>query len=90
MGSRATHVLDTAHGRPGAGMTVGHFATGGGRRLIRSVVTDGDYFRALGVDLPAPPFVDEAVLRIGIADPEARCHVPLPVSPWSYTTYRGS
>ncbi len=50
----------------------------------------GDYFRALGTMLPEPPFVDEVVLRFGIADAGKHYHVPLLVSPWSYSTYRGS
>jgi len=50
----------------------------------------GDYFRAAGIELPNPPFVDEVVLRFGIADAGAHYHVPLLVSPWSYSTYRGS
>lgn len=50
----------------------------------------GDYFAATGVDLPDPPFVNEVVVRFGIADPNAHYHVPLLVSPWSYSTYRGS
>lgn len=48
------------------------------------------YFRAAGCTLPEPPFLDEVVLRFGIADPEGHYHVPLLVSPWSYSTYRGS
>ena len=50
----------------------------------------GDYFAAQGVQLPAPRFVDEVVLAFGIADPTQNYHVPLVVSPWSYSTYRGS
>ena len=50
----------------------------------------GDYFRAASAELPDPPFVDEVVLRFGIADAAAHYHVPLLVSPWSYSTYRGS
>ncbi len=50
----------------------------------------GNYFRARGADLPDPPFVDEVVLRFGLADTAAHYHVPLLVSPWSYSTYRGS
>jgi 5-hydroxyisourate hydrolase len=50
----------------------------------------GDYFRKLGMALPQPPFVDKVVLRFGIADENAHYHVPLLVSPWSYSTYRGS
>ena len=50
----------------------------------------GDYFRSRGVDLPDPPFLDRVVLRFGIAEPEGHYHVPLLVSPYGYSTYRGS
>lgn len=50
----------------------------------------GDYFRALGADLPQPPFIDVVTLRFGIADATAHYHVPLLVTPWAYSTYRGS
>ena len=50
----------------------------------------GPYFRNSPLDLPDPPFVDDVVLRFGIAQPEQHYHVPLLVSPWSYSTYRGS
>ncbi len=50
----------------------------------------GDYFSNRVADLPNPPFVDEVVIRFGIADTDAHYHVPLLVSPWSYSTYRGS
>jgi len=49
----------------------------------------GAYFRARGLELPDPAFLEEAVIQIGIAHPGERYHVPLLVSPWSYTTYRG-
>lgn len=49
-----------------------------------------DYFRAQGVVLPEPPFLDQVTLRFGIADAAGNYHVPLLVSPWSYSTYRGS
>ena len=48
------------------------------------------YFRTRGVDLPQPPFLDTVTLRFGVADPGAHYHIPLLVSPWSYSTYRGS
>jgi 5-hydroxyisourate hydrolase len=48
------------------------------------------YFRALGQELPEPPFLGEIVIAFGIADPQRDYHVPLLVSPWSYSTYRGS
>jgi 5-hydroxyisourate hydrolase len=48
------------------------------------------YFRALGHELAEPPFLDEVVIAFGIADAGQNYHVPLLVSPWSYSTYRGS
>ena len=48
------------------------------------------YFAARGTELADPPFVDEVILRFGIARPAQHYHVPLLVSPWSYSTYRGS
>jgi 5-hydroxyisourate hydrolase len=50
----------------------------------------GDYFRATGARTSDPPFLDEVPLRFAVADPAAHYHVPLIVSPWSYSTYRGS
>ena len=50
----------------------------------------GDYFRGRGTALAATPFLDKIPLRFGIADTGAHYHVPLLVSPWSYSTYRGS
>ena len=50
----------------------------------------GDYFRRLDLQLPDPPFIDEVPLRFGIANSDQHYHVPLLVSPWSYSTYRGS
>lgn len=48
------------------------------------------YFREKGVDLPEPAFLDSVPLEFGIADAAGHYHVPLLVSPWSYSTYRGS
>lgn len=116
MGRLTTHVLDTAHGKPGAGIAVIVHRLDGGRREVARAVTNhdgrcdqpllegaaleagqyeivfaaGDYFRTLGLDLPEPPFVDEVALRFGVAHPDQHYHVPLLVSPWSYSTYRGS
>jgi len=50
----------------------------------------GDYFRRSGTQLAEPAFLDEVVIRFGIADPDAHYHVPLLISPYSYSTYRGS
>ena len=50
----------------------------------------GDYFRARGTELADPAFLDEVVIRFGLADEAAHYHVPLLISPYSYSTYRGS
>jgi 5-hydroxyisourate hydrolase len=50
----------------------------------------GDYFRRGRAELADPPFLDIIPIRFGLADPQAHYHVPLLVSPWSYSTYRGS
>jgi 5-hydroxyisourate hydrolase len=56
----------------------------------RLVFHVAEYFRARGVVLPEPPFLDRVPLRFGIADAAGHYHVPLLCSPWSYSTYRGS
>jgi 5-hydroxyisourate hydrolase len=50
----------------------------------------GDYYRRGGVALADPPFLDAVVVRFGIADPAANYHVPLLLSPYGYSTYRGT
>jgi 5-hydroxyisourate hydrolase len=50
----------------------------------------GDYYRARGVKLPEPAFLDVVVLRFGISSEQDHYHVPLLISPYSYSTYRGS
>ena len=108
MARLSTHVLDTANGRPAAGMHISLFAGG---RLLKKVVTNADgrtgepllsgeriepgvyelifcvgqYFGT-----PAGAFLGEVVVRFGIADEFGDYHVPLLVSPYGYTTYRGS
>lgn len=59
-----------------------------GRYELRFHVAE--YFRASGGALADPPFLDEVLVRFGIADLETHYHVPLLMSPWSYVTYRGS
>ena len=49
----------------------------------------GDYFKKIA-DLPKTPFLNEVVIRFGISNASEHYHVPLLVSPWSYSTYRGS
>ncbi len=120
MGRLTTHVLDTANGRPAAGVRVRVYALGDtdcvDRRLLRESATNADgrcdapliegeefvagryeivfgagaYFASLGTALPQPAFVGDVVLRFGIADATQHYHVPLLVSPWSWSTYRGS
>lgn len=49
-----------------------------------------DYFRRRGVALPDPPFIDRVAIDFGVADDAGHYHVPLLVSPFAYSTYRGS
>ena len=73
-------------GRPGAPMLAeAEFATG----VWEVVFHASEYFAAAGTILPAPPFLDVISLRFGMASDE-QYHVALLISPWSYTTYRGS
>ena len=50
----------------------------------------GDYLRAAGYALTDPPFLDVVLIRVGIADPAGHYHVPLLLSPYGYSTYRGT
>lgn len=50
----------------------------------------GDYFARKNMETCGIPFLDQVPLRFGMDDPEEHYHVPLLVSPWSYSTYRGS
>ncbi|MCF8475697.1 MAG: 2-oxo-4-hydroxy-4-carboxy-5-ureidoimidazoline decarboxylase [Pseudolabrys sp.] len=50
----------------------------------------GGYFVGRAVPLSEPPFLDVVPIRFSVAEPEGHYHVPLVVSPWSYSTYRGS
>jgi len=77
-----------ADGRNDGGALLDAQAMAVGRyRLVFSVAP---YFRARGVTLPQPPFIDDVQLDFGIADATGHYHVPLLVSPWAYSTYRGS
>ena len=76
-----------ADGRTDAPLLAGDAVRPGRYRLSFAA---GDYFRRLGTVLPEPPFVDVVVLDFGIAEPGGNYHVPLLVSPWSWSTYRGS
>ena len=115
MGKLTTHVLDTATGKPGAGISVKLFSMENGRHLVASAETNADgrtdapllegetfrtgtyelefsvgpYFQASGEADAGTPFLDAVVIRVNLSGDDAY-HVPLLVSPWSYTTYRGS
>lgn len=115
MGRITTHVLDTAAGKPAAGLKVTLSRLDGAPKLLAEVVTNadgrgdkpllegaafaagtyelvfhvGDYFRRAGAKLPDPPFLDVVPLRFGVSE-DAHYHVPLLVSPYGYSTYRGS
>ena len=60
------------------------------RGTYRLVFDVAAYFKARGVALPDPNFLNQVSLDFGVADPVQHYHVPLLVSPWSYSTYRGS
>ncbi|HEV7253311.1 MAG TPA: hydroxyisourate hydrolase [Mesorhizobium sp.] len=79
-------VRTNGDGRCGAPLLEGEaFAPG----LYELVFSAGDYFRAQGVSLPEPAFLDDVPIRFGIAE-AAHHHVPLLISPYGYSTYRGS
>jgi len=80
-------ILLNADGRADAPLLEGAALQPGRYRLVFSVAA---YFQGLGVSLPEPPFLDEVPIDFGIADVSVHYHVPLLVSPWSYSTYRGS
>jgi 5-hydroxyisourate hydrolase len=115
-GRLTTHVLDTASGKPAAGLSIELFRLdGASRTLLKSVSTNadgrcdapllsgeefrtgryelvfaaGDYLRRQGASLPEPAFLDSVPIRFGMAE-RGHYHVPLLVSPYGYSTYRGS
>jgi 5-hydroxyisourate hydrolase len=63
-------------------------ALGAGRYELRFYA--GDYLRSSGVRLPEPAFLDVIPIQFGVADAAAHYHVPLLLSPYGYSTYRGS
>jgi 5-hydroxyisourate hydrolase len=115
-GRLTTHVLDTASGKPAAGLKIALYRVSGEtHRKVKEVVTNadgrcdapllegesfatgqyelvffaGDYLRESGHQLPEPAFLDQVPIRFGMAE-EAHYHVPLLISPYGYSTYRGS
>lgn len=59
------------------------------RGRYRLTVHMGAYFASRGIELSDPPFLEQAIVQIGIADPQQHYHVPLLITPWSYSVYRG-
>lgn len=77
-----------ADGRTDGGPLLDDSTMAAGRyRLVFWVAA---YFRGRGVELPDPAFIDQVPIEFGIADAAGHYHVPLLVSPWAYSTYRGS
>lgn len=115
-GRLTTHVLDTAAGKPAAGLKIELWSLGPARRLLRTVATDsdgrsdgpllqgkdfaagiyellffaGDYLKRQGLTAAEPLFLDVIPVRFGIAEAGQHYHVPLLLSPFGYSTYRGS
>lgn len=87
--TRLVTARTNADGRTDAPLLAGDALTAGSYELVFAV---GPYFAAQGLAAAAdvPPFLGSVPVRFGLADPAAHYHVPLLVSPWSYTTYRGS
>ena len=79
-------VWTNADGRTDAPLLEGNALRPGVYEFVFAV---GDYF-AGRQELPSPAFLDRVPVRFGIADAGAHYHVPLLVSPWAYSTYRGS
>ena len=113
MGQLTTHVLDTAHGRPAAGMRIDLFRLGETEECVAVATTNADgrvdepllegatlvngvfelrfhagaYLRAQSVE---PSFLDVIPIRFTVEAADEHYHVPLLLSPFGYTTYRGS
>ena len=82
-----TTALTNSNGRTAEPLLSGDSIETGEYELAFNVA---DYFRGAGVELPSPPFLDQVILRFGISDAQGDYHVPLLVSPYGYSTYRGS
>lgn len=116
-GYLTTHVLDTARGRPAAGLAIDLYRIEGEARVhLRRAATNDDgrtdgpvlpadefvtgsyelvfhagtYLDAIGTPPETPRFLDVIPIRFGISDAGAHYHVPLLLSPYGYSTYRGS
>jgi 5-hydroxyisourate hydrolase len=116
-GRLTTHVLDTARGKPAAGVKIALYrVSGNSHRKIAETVTNadgrtdapmlagkdftegsyelvffaGDYLRASGQAGEGVLFLDQIPIRFGVPDAGQHYHVPLLISPFAYSTYRGS
>lgn len=116
-GRITTHVLDTARGKPAAGVRITLYRISGqSHRKIAETVTNadgrtdapmlagdkltagsyelvfaaGEYLRASGQAAEGVIFLDEIPIRFGVPDAGQHYHVPLLISPFAYSTYRGS
>ena len=116
MGRLTTHVLDTATGKPAAGLKIELFRIGRDAEPVTVATTNadgrgdrpllegealvagvyelrfhaGDYLRRSGAKVTEPAFLDVVPIRFGISAPADHYHVPLLLSPYGYSTYRGS
>jgi 5-hydroxyisourate hydrolase len=82
-----TSALTNSDGRAGTPLLEGAAMQVGRYSLTFHIAA---YFRLQGIVLPDPPFLDRVVIPFGIAEADGHYHVPLLVSPWSFSTYRGS
>jgi 5-hydroxyisourate hydrolase len=116
-GRLSTHVLDTARGKPAAGVKIALYrVSGNSHKLLKAVTTNqdgrtdepmllgdalkagqyelvffaGDYLRATGQATGDTLFLDQIPIRFGVPDGAQHYHVPLLISPFAYSTYRGS
>lgn len=117
MGRLTTHVLDTAQGKPAAGVKITLYRISGtSHEKIAETVTNADgrtdapmlegkalkvgsyelvfaagaYLRASEQATGEVLFLDEIPIRFGVVDADGHYHVPLLISPFAYSTYRGS
>ncbi|MGH2532596.1 MAG: hydroxyisourate hydrolase [Thermomicrobiales bacterium] len=116
MGQLTTHVLDTAQGKPAAGMAIQLWRVAGDEVVLQQeAVTNedgrvdgplldgdafgagtyqlifavGEYFAGQPVSVAEPAFLDVVTIRFSVANADDHYHVPLLISPWAYSTYRG-
>ncbi len=117
MSKLTTHILDTACGKPAAGVRITVLAERSGAWVqLGTAITNADgrgdapllqdaafvagryrlvfhvgpYFRRQGLETASPAFLEDIPVEFGVADASRHYHVPLLVTPWSYSTYRGS